>query len=93
MIKRGKPNGDGQVKITFTLTEPEPLGPVSLVGSFNDWDPYTHPFKPRSNGRRSVVVNAPANSTLHFRYLGEGGLWFDDTEADEIREDGGRLHV
>ncbi len=92
MIKRGKPNGDGQVKITFTL-DAEQSGPVSLVGSFNDWDPHTHPFKPRSNGRRSVVVNAPGSSTLHFRYLGEGGRWFDDTDADEIQGDGGRLYL
>jgi hypothetical protein len=23
-------------------------------------------------------VTVPAGSTLHFRYLAEGGLWFDD---------------
>ncbi|MDA8371489.1 MAG: isoamylase early set domain-containing protein [Nocardiopsaceae bacterium] len=93
MIKRGKPTKDGQVKVTFTLPAQEPQGPVSLVGSFNSWEPSAHPLKPRSNGLRSAVVTVPASSTLHFRYLGEGGVWFDDTDADEVRHDGGRLHL
>ncbi|WP_046471651.1 isoamylase early set domain-containing protein [Allosalinactinospora lopnorensis] len=93
MIKRGKPSEDGRVKVTFMLPAQEPPGQVSLVGSFNDWDPHIHPLRARTNGRRSVVVSAPANSTLHFRYLGEDGLWFDDTDADELLEDGCRLHL
>jgi hypothetical protein len=28
------------------------------------------------------VVSVPANSTLRFRYLAEGGVWFDDETAE-----------
>jgi hypothetical protein len=35
----------------------------------------------RANGTRSAVVTVPAGSTLHFRYLAEGGMWFDDETA------------
>ncbi|WP_067976102.1 isoamylase early set domain-containing protein [Nocardiopsis trehalosi] len=93
MIKRGKPSKDGRVRITFALPNEEPQGPVSLVGCFNGWDPYAHPLKPRANGHRSVAVTLPASSTVHFRYLGENGVWFDDEDADGLHEDGGRLHV
>ncbi|GLU45951.1 isoamylase early set domain-containing protein [Nocardiopsis ansamitocini] len=93
MIKRSKPSKNGQVKVTFSLPVEEPAGPVSIVGTFNEWDPYSHPLKPRANGQRSVAVTVPAQSTLHFRYLGENGTWFDDTDADAVHEDGGRLNV
>jgi hypothetical protein len=48
------------------------------VGDFNDWNPFAHPLRRRANGTRSAVVSVPASSRLHFRYLAEGGLWFDD---------------
>lgn len=93
MIKRGKPNGDGHIKLSFSLPADEPAGPVSLVGSFNAWDPHAHPFKVRGNGRRSVVVSVPVGETVRFRYLGENGMWFDDEDADAVHEDGGMLHL
>jgi len=51
---------------------------VSVVGNFNDWDPFAHPLRRRANRARSAAVTVPAGSTLHFRYLAEGGRWFDD---------------
>ncbi|MDQ2874235.1 MAG: hypothetical protein M3Y33_05250 [Actinomycetota bacterium] len=42
------------------------------------WNPFTHPLRRRANGTRSAVVTVPAGSTLHFRCLAEGGMWFDD---------------
>jgi 1,4-alpha-glucan branching enzyme len=68
----------GAVRVTFTLPAGEPAGAVSVVGDFNDWDPYAHPLRNRGKGVRSAVVTVPAGATLHFRYLAEGGVWFDD---------------
>ena len=78
MIKTSKPGRDGTVRVTFALPADEPSGPVSVVGSFNDWNPHTHPLRRRANKTRSAAVTVRAGSTLHFRYLGEGGMWFDD---------------
>jgi len=78
MIKTTKPRSDGMVRVTFSLPETEPSGAVSVVGDFNGWDPSAHPLRLRSNHTRSVSVTVPTGSTLRFRYLAEGGMWFDD---------------
>ena len=78
MIKTSKPGRDGPVRVTFALPADVPDGPVSVVGSFNDWNPYTHPLRRRANRTRSAAVTVKTGSTLHFRYLAEGGVWFDD---------------
>ncbi|HUB42703.1 MAG TPA: isoamylase early set domain-containing protein [Streptosporangiaceae bacterium] len=81
MIKVAKPTRSGSVRVTFVLPATEPAGAVSVVGDFNGWDPYAHPLRKRSNGVRSAVVTIPAGSTLRFRYLADGGIWFDDATA------------
>jgi 1,4-alpha-glucan branching enzyme len=81
LIKTAKPGGKGTVRVTFTLPVDEPGGAVSVVGDFNDWDPFAHPLRRRANGTRSAAVTVKAGSTLHFRYLAEGGVWFDDEAA------------
>ena len=78
MIKTTKPGRNGTVRVTFALPADEPDGAVSVVGNFNDWDPFAHPLRRRANRTRSAAVTVPAGSTLHFRYLAEGGVWFDD---------------
>ena len=81
MIKKTKPGRNGTVRVTFALSADEPRGAVSVVGDFNDWDPFAHPLRRRANGTRSAAVTVEAGSMLHFRYLGEGGVWFDDETA------------
>ena len=81
MIKTTKPSRDGTVRITFALPADEPSGAVSVVGDFNDWNPHAHPMRKRANGTRSAVVIVPAGATVRFRYLAEGGVWFDDETA------------
>lgn len=78
MIKTSRPGRDGTVRVTFALPADEPGGAVSVVGSFNDWNPHTHPLRKRANQTRSAAVTVQAGTTLHFRYLAEGGVWFDD---------------
>jgi 1,4-alpha-glucan branching enzyme len=78
MIKTTKLRSEGKVRVTFSLPAADPAGAVSVVGDFNDWDPFAHPLRLRSNRTRSASVTVPAGSTLRFRYLAEGGMWFDD---------------
>ena len=89
VIKTARPDRDDVVRVTFVLPVDEPSGAVSVVGNFNDWDPFAHPLRKRTNGTRSASVKVPAGTRLHFRYLGEGGIWFDDAAAD--RDDCGAI--
>lgn len=56
----------------------EPAAAVSVVGDFNGWNPFAHPLRVRANRTRSASVTVPSGSTLRFRYLADGGRWFDD---------------
>jgi 1,4-alpha-glucan branching enzyme len=89
VIKTAKPDRDDVVRVTFVLPADEPSGAVSVVGSFNGWNPFAHPLRKRTNGTRSAIVKVPAGTRLHFRYLAEGGVWFDEVAAD--RDDCGAV--
>lgn len=93
LIKMTKPGRDDVVRVTFVLPEGDPAGAVSVVGDFNDWDPFAHPLRRRGNGTRSAVVRVPAGSKLLFRYLAEGGRWFDDEMAEQIDPQGSLIAV
>lgn len=84
MIKTARPSRDGTVRVTFTLPADDARGAVSVVGNFNDWNPLAHPMRRRVNGICSIAVTVPAGSTLRFRYLAEGGVWFDDETSPEL---------
>ncbi len=82
MIKKEPIKKNGQVKVTFSLPAGHPHGPSSVVGDFNGWDPLANPFSKRSNGTFSTNVVVAAGEKYHFRYLGDGNVWFDEPEAD-----------
>lgn len=81
------------VAITFTLPADHPAMPVSVVGSFNDWQPLRNPLRVRPDGSASTMITVPAGTLIHFRYLGANGEWFDDIDAQEVTEQGGSLSV
>lgn len=82
VVAAGKKRTEKKVK--FVLPDDVHDGPVSVVGDFNNWEPGAHLLRRRSNKTRSVSVNVPTGETLHFRYLGEGGHWFDDPDAGDL---------
>ena len=92
MIRRAR-DKSGAVRVTFALPLEASTGPVSVVGDFNDWTPGTHALVKRANGTRSASVTLKPGTVARFRYLGEGGHWFDDTDADRIDEHGGLLQL
>ena len=93
LIKTAKPGRNGTVRVTFALPRDTPGGAVSVVGDFNDWDPFAHPLRRRANGTRSATVTVTAGRTLHFRYLAEGGIWFDDEAVPHKDAQGGYVTV
>jgi 1,4-alpha-glucan branching enzyme len=83
MISRRR-DKDGRVRVTFALKEDRW---VSLVGDHNDWDPHAHPLVRRANGTRSVALVVPEGTRIRFRYLADGGEFFDDPDA-EVEDNG-----
>ncbi len=80
-------------KIQFVLPDDIHDGPISAVGSFNDWKPGVHRLVRRSNGTRSVTVEVPRGTEVSFRYLGNGGVWFDDPDAEVITHEGALIRT
>ena len=93
MIKTARPGRKDNVRVTFALPVDDPRGAVSVVGDFNNWDPFAHPLQPRANGIRSTSVTVKAGSTLRFRYLAEGGVWFDDETVHIVDDQGACVTV
>jgi hypothetical protein len=91
MIKRSRLFGH-KTRVTFTLPAGEPVGEVSVVGTFNDWTPGRHHLITRRDGSRSVSVILPPGEH-RFRYLATDGVWFDDRSADAIDEHAGVISL
>lgn len=68
--------------MTFALPLEEAPEATSVVGDFNSWDPLATPLKKRSNGTRSASVRLDGGDVVSFRYLSDGGHWFNDGEID-----------
>lgn len=83
----------GSTRIQFILPDDVHDGPVSVVGTFNDWTPGVHKLVRRSNGTRSVSVEVPAGEDVRFRYLGSGGVWFDDEDAHLLEDQGALVNA
>lgn len=71
--------------VTFSL---DTVCPVSVVGDFNAWDPLANPLAPRVGGLRWATVTVPTGTELRFRYLADGGQFFDDADADALEPNG-----
>jgi 1,4-alpha-glucan branching enzyme len=85
MIQCEPAKGGGQMKVTFAVPADGAGDRVSVVGDFNDWDPIATPLvRRRGMLRASVVVDA--GHRYAFRYLADGGRWFNDDEADDYRD-------
>ena len=82
------PNGD--ILVTFMIDDERP---VSVVGDFNNWDPHRDRFVEEADGRRYVTVSVPAGTVTCFRYLADGGEFYDDPTADRHEPNGfGQTH-
>jgi 1,4-alpha-glucan branching enzyme len=91
LIKKSKLFGN-KTRVTFCLPPGAPDGPVSVVGTFNGWEPGQHELKPRRDGTRTISVPLPPGR-YSFRYLASDGLWFDDEQADGLGPQGSELRL
>jgi len=77
------PHRDGTV-VSFRLNTNRP---TSVVGDFNHWDPLITPMHPAGPDACELhLLLKPGRYA--FRYLADGGEWFDDDGADGIEPSG-----
>jgi 1,4-alpha-glucan branching enzyme len=84
MIERHAMDAEGRVRVTFVLADGGIDGHVAVVGYFNVWDPTASPLR-KQRGRRITSVSLVPGRRYAFRYLAEGGQWFNDEAADDYQ--------
>lgn len=88
MVRCQPMRGGKKVKVTFTVAEDGMEGRgLAVVGDFNDWDPTATPLPPGGDVRTATII-LPAGGRYAFRYLAEGGRWFNDEAADAYQPNG-----
>jgi 1,4-alpha-glucan branching enzyme len=72
-------------KVTFTV-EPEVINggkAVAILGEFNDWDPTDATMRKLKDGSFTRTLELETGHEYQFRYLVDGEVWINDTEADK----------
>lgn len=88
MIRSEPMKGGKKVKVTFAVGQDGMDGQaLAVVGDFNDWDPTATPLRPEG-GLRAATVILPVGGRYAFRYLAEGGNWFNDDGAGAYQPNG-----
>ena len=92
-VHLSRDEASGQCSVLFTLESDAVAGVVSVVGPFNGWTAGVDTLVLQEDGTLSVTVLVASDQDVHFRYLAEGGVWFDDPDADEITPAGSVVHL
>jgi hypothetical protein len=77
-------------KVTFELT-PETVGSVdhvSILGSFNNWNPTVNEMKKLKDGTFKTTLDLEVEKEHEFRYLVDGKIWINDNDADKLVHSG-----
>ena len=68
-------------RVTFRLDYPEAKS-VSIAGSFNEWNPTTHPLRKTKKGYWSITITLP-RGRHEYRYLVDD-RWFTDPDSEKV---------
>jgi len=83
-IERKYSKDKSKCRINFRL--PNDFAPgvrcITVAGSFNGWDRYSHPLKKLKNGEFSVVVEVKAGVEYEFRFIIDDVRWENPWNAD-----------
>lgn len=77
-------------KVTFEIS-PDFVGQaekVSVLGSFNNWDPSAHEMKKLKDGTFKTTIDLPTDTNHEYRYLVDGSKWITDLDADKLTDSG-----
>jgi 1,4-alpha-glucan branching enzyme len=87
MLKKEPVQGDGRIRVTFTLPSTTNADRVSIVGEFNDWDATaTVMSRRRADEDWMATLELDGGRRYRFRYLLDGRQWFNDWHADDFED-------
>jgi 1,4-alpha-glucan branching enzyme len=82
MLKKSYSKTGSVCRVTFKYENEEQAESAVLAGEFNDWSLYETPMKKLKDGSFSAILSLPAGQSYRFRYVLDGGVWVNDTDAD-----------
>ena len=82
MLKKSYSKTGTACRVTFKYENEEQAGTAALAGEFNGWSLLETPMKKLKDNSFSVSLSLPAGQSYRFRYVLDGGVWVNDTEAD-----------
>jgi 1,4-alpha-glucan branching enzyme len=77
-------------KVTFKIEKENAMGAKSafIVGEFNNWNETSHEMKVLKDGSFSINLDVETGRSYQFRYLLDGNIWINDSEADSYAASG-----
>lgn len=82
MLKKSYSKTGTVCRVTFKYENEEQSRSAVLAGEFNDWSLTATPMKLLKDGSFSATLSLPANQSYRFRYVLDGNVWVNDTDAD-----------
>jgi 1,4-alpha-glucan branching enzyme len=77
-------------KVSFRLDAAEVSGAknVQLLGDFNNWDKSVEPMTALKSNDFTATLELETGKEYQFRYLIDGSVWKNDTQADSFVANG-----
>jgi 1,4-alpha-glucan branching enzyme len=82
MLKKNYTRTGQKCRVTFKYANPEQADSAVLAGDFNDWSLTSRPMKRLKDGSFSQTITLPASQSYQFRYVLDGNIWVNDSDAD-----------
>ncbi|NCC49140.1 MAG: glycoside hydrolase [Clostridia bacterium] len=82
MLKKSYSKTGAACRVTFKYENEEQAANAVLAGEFNDWSLHETPMKKLKDGSFSVTLSLPAGHNYRFRYVLDGNVWVNDSQAD-----------
>lgn len=82
MLKKSYSKTGKICRVTFKYGNEEKAQSAILAGEFNGWSLDEKPMKKLKDGSFSVTVSLEAGYSYRFRYVLDGNVWVNDSQAD-----------
>lgn len=82
MVKKNYSKTGKICRVTFKHENETQAQSAVLTGDFNHWSTDLNPMKKLRDGSFSVTLSLAAGNTYAFRYILDGSVWANETQAD-----------